>query len=111
MTASHGQSALCHRPATARVRAYDPRPVPRLTARVQRLPSSGEIPSAAGTASFLTSGAHRGHGVDFIVIGEVAAILEGVAITTLDLDVIQDRSPENLERLIAVLAEGVVTPT
>ena len=43
------------------------------------------------------------HGVDFIVVGGVAAILEGVPITTLDLDVVPDRSTENLERLLKVL--------
>ena len=43
------------------------------------------------------------HDVDFIVVGGVAAILEGVPITTLDLDIVYDRSPENLERLLGVL--------
>ncbi len=43
------------------------------------------------------------HDVDFIVVGGVAAILEGVPITTLDLDVVYDRSPENLDRLLEVL--------
>lgn len=41
--------------------------------------------------------------VDFIVVGGVAAILEGVPITTLDLDVVVDRKPENLSRLLAAL--------
>lgn len=43
------------------------------------------------------------HDVDFIVIGGVAAILEGAPITTLDLDIVYDRSPQNLERLLEVL--------
>ncbi len=43
------------------------------------------------------------HEVNFIVVGGVAAILEGVPITTLDLDVVYDRSPDNLERLLEVL--------
>ena len=43
------------------------------------------------------------HDVDFIVVGGVAAILEGVPITTLDLDIVYDRSPENLQRLLEVL--------
>ncbi len=43
------------------------------------------------------------HRVDFIVVGGVAAILEGVPITTLDLDIVYDRSPTNLERLMEVL--------
>lgn len=41
--------------------------------------------------------------VDFIVVGGVAAILEGVPITTLDLDILYDRDAENLERLLTVL--------
>lgn len=43
------------------------------------------------------------HGVDFIVVGGVAAVLEGAPITTLDLDVVYDRRPENLECLATAL--------
>lgn len=43
------------------------------------------------------------HEVDFIVVGGVAAILEGAPITTLDLDVVYDLRPANLERLITAL--------
>lgn len=39
----------------------------------------------------------------FIVVGGVAAILEGAPITTLDLDIVYERSPDNLERLLGVL--------
>lgn len=46
------------------------------------------------------------HQVDFIVVGGVAAILEGAPISTLDLDVVYDRSSENLGRL-AVALEAV----
>lgn len=41
--------------------------------------------------------------VDFIIVGGVAAILEGVPITTLDLDVVVDRKPQNLRRLLTAL--------
>jgi len=40
--------------------------------------------------------------VRFIVIGGVAAGAHGAARSTLDLDVVYDRSAENLERLIEV---------
>jgi hypothetical protein len=43
-------------------------------------------------------------GVDFIVIGGVAGILHGSARTTLDLDVVYSRAPENLARLSRALA-------
>jgi len=41
--------------------------------------------------------------VEFIVIGGVAAALHGSAFTTLDLDVVYSRSPENIRRLAAAL--------
>lgn len=45
------------------------------------------------------------HGVDFLVVGGVAAQLEGAPILTFDLDVLFDKTPENLDRLLAVLEE------
>jgi hypothetical protein len=45
------------------------------------------------------------HGVDFFVVGGVAAQLEGAPILTLDLDVLFDKTPENLDRLLAALRE------
>jgi len=41
--------------------------------------------------------------VKFIVIGGVAAIAHGAARVTYDLDIVYDRSPANLERLVATL--------
>ena len=45
------------------------------------------------------------HGVDFLVVGGVAAQLEGAPILTLDLDILYDKAPENLERLLSALGE------
>ena len=45
------------------------------------------------------------HEVDFLVVGGVAAQLEGAPILTLDLDVLYDKAPENLGRLLAALRE------
>jgi hypothetical protein len=45
------------------------------------------------------------HRVDFFVVGGVAAQLEGAPILTLDLDVLYDKAPKNLERLLAALQE------
>lgn len=39
------------------------------------------------------------HGVKFVIIGGVAATVHGSARLTSDLDVVYDRSPENLRRL------------
>ncbi len=45
------------------------------------------------------------HRVDFIVIGGVAAVLEGAPISTFDLDIVFDATPENRARLLAALQE------
>jgi predicted nucleotidyltransferase len=45
------------------------------------------------------------HGVEYIVVGGVAAVAHGAPITTQDLDIVQRRTPENVSRLLAALAE------
>ena len=45
------------------------------------------------------------HEVEFVVVGGVAAILEGAPIATLDLDVVYRREAENNSRLAAALEE------
>lgn len=42
--------------------------------------------------------------VDFILIGGVAATVHGAARLTLDVDIVYDRTPANLDRLAAALA-------
>src|SRR5262249_2939639 len=43
--------------------------------------------------------------VEFIVVGMTAGILQGPPITTIDLDLVHRRTPENVGRLLRVLAE------
>ena len=43
--------------------------------------------------------------VEFIVVGMTAGILQGAPLTTIDLDVVHRRNPENVARLLQVLAE------
>jgi hypothetical protein len=45
------------------------------------------------------------HGVDFVVIGAVAAIAQGYPLTTRDLDVTPSAEPANLERLAGAITE------
>ena len=45
------------------------------------------------------------HEVEFIVVGGVAAILEGAPVSTFDLDIVYRRSDENNARLAAALGE------
>lgn len=42
-------------------------------------------------------------GVQFILVGGVAAVLQGAPIQTFDIDVVYSRDPENIHRLQAVL--------
>lgn len=44
------------------------------------------------------------HGVRFIIVGGAAATAHGAARLTQDLDVVYERSPDNLGRLVAALA-------
>src|SRR3990172_2720415 len=43
--------------------------------------------------------------VEFVVVGMTAGILQGAPVTTIDLDVVHRRTPENVARLLRVLAE------
>ena len=42
--------------------------------------------------------------VEFIVVGMTAGVLQGVPLTTVDLDVLHRRTPENVVRLLTVLS-------
>jgi hypothetical protein len=44
-------------------------------------------------------------GVEFIVVGGAACVLLGAPVTTLDLDIVHRRTPENVARLQALLTE------
>lgn len=44
-------------------------------------------------------------GVEFIVVGGGAAVMQGAPITTRDLDIVHARSPDNVERLLRVLLD------
>jgi hypothetical protein len=46
-----------------------------------------------------------GHCVDFIVVGGVAAVLEGAPVSTFDLDIVHERSPTNVARLLSALTD------
>lgn len=44
-------------------------------------------------------------GVDFVVVGGVAAVLEGAPISTFDLDIVYSLDPDNVDRLGRVLRD------
>ena len=43
------------------------------------------------------------HEVAFVIVGGIAATLHGSARLTFDLDIVYERTPENIERLVAAL--------
>jgi len=45
------------------------------------------------------------HEVDFIVVGMTAGVLQGAPVTTIDLDIVHRRTPENVDRLLRALRE------
>jgi predicted nucleotidyltransferase len=45
------------------------------------------------------------HGVDFVVVGGLAAIAHGARRTTLDVDLVPRPGPQNFERLVEAVAE------
>ena len=46
-----------------------------------------------------------GAGLEFVIVGGVAAVLHGAPVTTLDLDIVPSQSLENVERLWELLDE------
>jgi hypothetical protein len=44
-------------------------------------------------------------GVELVLVGGLAAVAQGAPVTTFDVDIVHRRTPENLDRLLAVLAE------
>ena len=42
-------------------------------------------------------------GIDFILVGGLAAVIQGAPVTTMDVDVVHSRSVENITRLLAFL--------
>ena len=45
------------------------------------------------------------HQAEFVIVGGVAAVLEGAPVATFDLDVVYSRAPDNTVRLAAALRE------
>ena len=41
--------------------------------------------------------------VEFIIVGGVSAVLQGVPLDTFDLDIVHKRDPDNIERLLGAL--------
>ncbi|CAB1081331.1 hypothetical protein D1AOALGA4SA_8985 [Olavius algarvensis Delta 1 endosymbiont] len=42
-------------------------------------------------------------GIDFVLVGGLAAVVQGAPVTTMDVDIVHNRSPENIAKLLAFL--------
>ncbi len=43
--------------------------------------------------------------VDYVLVGGFAAVINGASVDTLDIDIVHSRDPDNVARLLAVLAD------
>jgi len=62
---------------------------------MQRHPSAADLPALLAKLCDA--------GVEFIIVGGAAAVIQGAPITTNDLDIVHRRTPENVARLLEVL--------
>jgi predicted nucleotidyltransferase len=59
------------------------------------MPSNSNIPSLI---DFLAEA-----GVEFVIVGGMAAVVQGVPVTTFDLDIVHNRAAANTKKLLALL--------
>ncbi len=65
------------------------------------MPSGGENPRGAGLGEILEGLLDAE--VDFILVGGLAAVIQGAPVVTMDVDIVHKRDPENISRLLAFL--------
>ena len=59
------------------------------------MPSNSDIPSLIELLADA--------GVEFVIVGGMAAVVQGVPVTTFDLDIVHNRSEANTRKLLALL--------
>ena len=65
------------------------------------MPTGGRKPTSASLSEVLEGLLKTG--VDFILVGGLAAVVQGAPVTTMDVDIVHSQSPENVARLLAFL--------
>jgi hypothetical protein len=65
------------------------------------MPTGGRKPTSASLGKILEGMLEAE--VDFILVGGLAAVIQGAPVTTMDVDVVHRQSPENIARLLAFL--------
>jgi predicted nucleotidyltransferase len=65
------------------------------------MPTGGRKPTSASLGEVLEGLLEAG--VDFILVGGLAAVIQGAPVTTMDVDIVHNQSPENIARLFSFL--------
>jgi predicted nucleotidyltransferase len=65
------------------------------------MPTGGRKPTRASLSELL-EGLLKAK-VDFILVGGLAAVIQGAPVTTMDVDIVHRQTPENISRLLAFL--------
>jgi len=65
------------------------------------MPTGGKRSKSTGLSEILLGLLEAG--VDFILVGGLAAVIQGAPVTTMDVDIVHSQSAENIERLLAFL--------
>jgi hypothetical protein len=65
------------------------------------MPTGDRKPTSASLSEILEGLLEAG--VDFILVGGLAAVIQGAPVTTMDVDIVHSQSPENIARLLAFL--------
>ena len=65
------------------------------------MPTNSEKSRATDLSAILDGLMHAG--VKFILVGGLAAVVQGAPVTTMDVDIVHERSPENIARLLSFL--------
>jgi len=65
------------------------------------MPTGGRKPTSAGLSEVLVGLLEAK--VDFILVGCLAAVIQGAPVTTMHVDIVHSQSPEDIARLLAFL--------
>lgn len=65
------------------------------------MPTSSEKPTGADLSAVLEGLIEAG--VEFILVGGLAAVVQGAPVTTMDVDIVHNQSSENIAKLLAFL--------
>ena len=65
------------------------------------MPSGSAKPTSANLSEILERLIDAG--VDFILVGGLAAVVQGAPVTTMDVDIVHNQTPENIATLLAFL--------